>query len=206
VHSVRSWGRWAGKAAILGLLTAAPHAQAANDPLAASPMSEPVQARFDPVTRQTVVIGATPSDGCFSFSLPNEWRMSAEGLTSAVSDVQVAIGLRSAQELRGMPQPDLVSRDAAFLQRDYEEMLGRPAQSVSLTSTAGATRWSATWIDANLPTASKAMTVETLIVPLSSQWVLELSLTGIESREAYDALAQQLLARLKLRGGALCQG
>jgi hypothetical protein len=206
VHSVRSWRRWAGKAVILGLLTAASHAQAANDPLSASPMSEPVQARFDPVTRQTVVTGTTPSDGCFSFALPNEWHMSAEGLTSAHSDVQVAVGLRSAQELRSMPQPDLVSRDAAFLQRDYEEMLGRPAQSVSLTSTAGATRWSATWIDANLPTASKAMTVETLIVPLSPQWVLELSLTGVESREAYNALAQQLLARLKLRSGALCQG
>ncbi len=206
MHSVRSWGVWAGKAAVLGLLTAAPQAQAANDPLSASQLNEPVQARFDPVIRQTIVTGAIPSDGCFSFSLPDEWHMSAEGLTSALSDMQVVVGLRSAQELRGMPQPDLVSRDAAFLQRDYEEMLGRPAQSVSLTSSAGAARWSATWIDANLPTASKAMTVETLIVPLSSQWVLELSLTGIESREAYDALAQQLLARLKLRSGASCQG
>ena len=206
MHSVRSWVTGAGRALILGLLAVASQAQAANDPLAASQMDEPVQARFDPVTRQTIVTGAIPSDGCFSFALPNEWHMSAEGLTSTLSDMQVAVGLRSAQELRGMPQPDLVSRDAAFLQRDYEEMLGRPAQSVSLTSSAGATRWSATWIDANLPTASKAMTVETLIVPLSSQWVLELSLTGIESREAYDALAQQLLARLKLRSGTLCQG
>jgi hypothetical protein len=206
VRDVRSWATGTGTAFILGLLTVAPQAQAANDPLSASQMGETVQARFDPVTRQTVVTGTIPSDGCFSFSLPNEWHMSAEGLTSSLSDMQVAVGLRSSQELRGMPQPDLVSRDAAFLQRDYEEMLGRPAQSVSLTSTAGATRWSATWIDANLPTASKAMTVETLIVPLSAQWVLELSLTGIESREAYDALAQQLLARLKLRGVALCQG
>ena len=105
-----------------------------------------------------------------------------------------------------MPQPDLASRDAAFLQKDYEELLGRPAQSVSLSSTGRRARWSATWIDANLPSASQSMTVETLIVPLSGEWVLELSLTGIEFREASDALAEQLLARLKLHGGALCQG
>ena len=106
-----------------------------------------------------------------------------------------------------MPQPDLAIRDAAALQRDYEELMGQPAQSVSLSSEAGAgaIRWSATWIDANLPTASNAMTVETLIVPLSSEWVLELSLSGVRSREGYEALAWRLLARLKVEGRAACR-
>jgi hypothetical protein len=104
-----------------------------------------------------------------------------------------------------MPQPDLASRDAAFLQRDYEELLGRPAQSVSLSSDAGATRWSATWIDANLPTASHAMTIEALIVPLSNEWVLELSLSGAETQGAYNAIAQRLLANLKVQGRSTCR-
>jgi len=96
--------------------------------------------------------------------------------------------------------------DAAALQQDYEGLLGRPAQSISLSTDAGATRWSATWVDANLPMASHAMTVEALIVPLSNAWVLELSLSGVETREAYDALAARLLARLRVQGRASCQG
>jgi hypothetical protein len=88
--------------------------------------------RFDPMIRQTSVKGAVPSGLCFSFSLPDEWQPTAQGLRSTRSDVEIGIGLRSAGELRDMPQPDLASRDAAFLQKDYEELLGRPAQSVSL--------------------------------------------------------------------------
>jgi hypothetical protein len=132
--------------------------------------------------------------------------MTAQGLEAVPSDVELAVSLRSAQDLRDMPQPDLASRDAAVLQRDYEELLGRPAQSVSLSSNAGATRWSATWVDANLPTTSHAMTVETLIVLLSAEWVLELSLSGVETQEAYNALTQRLLSRLKVQGRAACQG
>jgi hypothetical protein len=169
-------------------------------------MNGPVQAWFDPSTRQTWVTGRAGADLCFSLALPDEWRLSAQGLEAVLSDVELALSLRSAQELRDMPQPDLASRDAAVLQRDYEELLGRPAQSVSLSSNAGATRWSATWVDANLPTASHAMTVETLIMPLSAEWVLELSLSGVETQEAYDALTQRLLSRLKVQGRAACQG
>jgi hypothetical protein len=194
------------QAATLVLLSAAFGAQAANGPLDRPMSSEPVQVRFDPMIRQTSVTGAVPSGLCFSFSLPEEWRATAQGLQSAHSDVEIGIGLRSAGELRDMPQPDLASRDAAFLQKDYEELLGRPAQSVSLSSHGKAARWSATWIDANLPSASQSMTVETLIVPLSGEWVLELSLSGVESQAAHDAIAQRLLTRLQVQGRAACQG
>ena len=183
-----------------------PVALAANDPLDRIGATEAIQARFDAATRQTQVSGKAAPDLCFSFALPEEWRLTEIGLKAVTSDADLSIGLRSAEEHRDMPQPDLAIRDAAALQRDYEELLGRPAQSVSLTSEPGATRWSATWIDASLPTASQAMTVETLIVPLSSEWVLELSLSGVKSREAYDALAWRLMARLKVQGRADCRG
>ncbi|HZA92303.1 MAG TPA: hypothetical protein VE420_06730 [Gemmatimonadales bacterium] len=168
--------------------------------------SEPVQVRFDPMIRQTSVTGAVPSGLCFSFSLPEEWQPTAQGLKSALSEVEIGIGLRSAGELRDMPQSDLASRDAAFLQKDYEELLGRPAQSVSLSSHGKAARWSATWIDANLPSASQSLTFETLIVPLSGEWVLELSLSGAETQMAHDMLAQRLLTRLQVQGRAACHG
>jgi hypothetical protein len=206
VRSVKSWRAGAFQAATLVLLFAASGTQAANGPLDQTVRSEPVQVRFDPLIRQTSVMGAVPSGLCFSFSLPEEWRSTARGLKSARSDVEIGIGLRSAGELRDMPQPDLASRDAAFLQKDYEELLGRPAQSVSLSSHGKAARWSATWIDANLPSASQSMTVETLIVPLSGEWVLELSLSGIETQAAHDMLAQRLLTRLQVQGRAACQG
>ena len=206
MRSVTSWGTWAGRAVALVLLSAASGAQAASGLRDQPVMSEPVQVRFDPATRQTSVMGAVPSGLCFSFSLPEEWRPTAQGVKAALSDVEIGVGLRSAGELRDMPQPDLASRDAAFLQRDYEELLGRPAQSVSLSSHGKATRWSATWIDASLPSASHAMTVETLIVPLSNDWVLELSVNGVDTQAAYDAHAQRLLTRLQVQGRASCQG
>ena len=181
-------------------------AYAVNDPLDRIDGTEAIQARFDAASHQTQVSGKVAPDLCFSFVLPEEWHLTEVGLKAVVSNADLSIGFRSAEELRDMPQSDLAIRDAAALQRDFEEMLGRPAQSVSLTSEAGATRWSATWIDASLPTASHAMTVETLIMPLSSDWVLELSLSGVESREAYDALAGRLLTRLKVQGRAACQG
>lgn len=190
----------------LVLLSAAAGAQAANGPLDQPVRSEPVQVRFDPMIRHTSVMGAVPSGLCFSFSLPEEWQSTAQGLKSAQSEVEIGISLRAAGELRDMPQPDLASRDAAFLQKDYEELLGRPAQSVSLSSHGKAARWSATWIDASLPSASQSMTVEALIVPLSGDWVLELSLSGVETQAAHDLLAARLLARLQVQGRAACRG
>jgi hypothetical protein len=105
-----------------------------------------------------------------------------------------------------MPQPDLARRGAALLQQSYEELLGRPAQSVSLiAASSGATRWSATWIDANLPSPSHAMTVEALIAPLSNGWVLELSLENIESKEAYNSLLQRTIADFKVQNRSDCR-
>jgi hypothetical protein len=107
----------------------------------------------------------------------------------------------------GRPQADLAHRDAAFLQRDYEGLLGRPAQSVSLTSPVpGATRWSATWVDASLPSSSRAMTVDALIVPLSNEWVLELSLHDVQEGEVHDALSRRILTGLRVNTGAACRG
>jgi hypothetical protein len=205
VHSVRWWEAWSGRLALLAGLVIASVAQAANDPLDSTGGNEPINAHFDSLTHQTRVSGKVAPDLCFSFTLPDEWRLTEAGLKAIVTDADLTVGLRSAQELRDMPQSDLATRDAAVLQQDYEQLLGRPAQSVSLSSDAGATRWSATWIDASLPSASHAMTVETLIVPLSSEWVLELSLSGVDTQEAYNGLAGHLLARLKVQGRPACR-
>jgi hypothetical protein len=206
VHSMTGWRAWPRGAIVLAGLAGASLAHASSDPLDATVPDQAIEARFNAAAQQTLVTGRAAPDLCFSLSLPEEWRRTEEGLKAVRSDASLALGLRSAEELSALPQPDLAGRDAAALQQDYEGLLGRPAQSISLSTDAGATRWSATWVDANLPMASHAMTVETLIVPLSNAWVLELSLSGVETREAYDALAARLLARLRVQGRASCQG
>jgi len=206
VHSMTGWRAWPRGAIVLAGLAGASLAHASSDPLDATVPNQAIEARFNAAAQQTLVTGRAAPDLCFSLSLPEEWRRTEEGLKAVRSDASLALGLRSAKELSALPQPDLAGRDAAALQQDYEDLLGRPAQSISLSTDAGATRWSATWVDANLPMASHAMTVETLIVPLSNAWVLELSLSGVETREAYDALAARLLARLRVQGRASCQG
>lgn len=173
--------------------------------------TETSHVRFDPTTRESRFTSRVTPSLCFSLSLPQEWRMTAEDgdlhLKAAAMSARLDVSLRSAHELQDLPQADLAHRDAAVLQRDYEGLLGRPAQSVSLTSPApGATRWSATWVDASLPSPSRAMTVDALIVPLSNEWVLELSLRDVEEGAVYDALTRRILAGLQVRAGAACRG
>jgi hypothetical protein len=194
--------------ATMAMILVAP-VQASAPPLDARSTHETVQARFDPAAQETRVLRHIAPSLCFSFSLPQEWELNTHdgkaSLKAVAYDAELDVSLRSAHELQGLPQSDLVRRDAAFLQQDYEGILGRPAQSVSLASSAqGATRWSATWIDANLPADASAMTIETFIVPLSNEWVLELSFTDIETREIYNALAQKVLSGLQVRGSAAC--
>lgn len=199
-----------GAVALTAILSGVPDAEATRaltDGSAAVPAE--IQVRFDPKSGQTRVAGSVASNQCFAFALPQEWRSTTGGLDtrlrSAVSDAELQVSLRSTHELRGLPQPDLTSRDAALLQQDYETLLGRPAQSVSLASLSpGASRWSATWIDANLP--GGPMTVEAFIVPLSEDWVLELSLSGLGAEADYNLLSRSLLTGLRVHQGMPCTG
>src|SRR5690349_15526422 len=77
--------------------------------------------RFDPTTRETRLTSRVTPGLCFSVSLPQEWRMTAEDgdlhLTAAALPARLEVSLRSAHELQDLPQADLAHRDAAFLQR-----------------------------------------------------------------------------------------
>ena len=194
-----------------GAMVLAAPVQASTGSLGPEARSIQPLVRFDPAARETRVTGHVVPGLCFSFRLPQEWRLDADGsetrLKAAASEAGIDVNLRSAGALQHLPQRDLASRDAAFLQRDYEDLLGRPAQSVSLASShAGAVRWSATWIDANLPTPSRAMTVEAFIIPLSKEWVLELSPENTGTPEAHNALVRRLLTGLTVQSGADCRG
>ncbi|WP_445502188.1 hypothetical protein [Microvirga sp. G4-2] len=193
---------------VAAILCGIPGAQAAKIPLqGASGFGEFMRMQFDQQLRQTRVAGHVASHLCFSFALQQEWRSTTGGmetrLKSVLSNAELKVSLRPAHELRGLQQADLASRDAAFLQQDYESLLGRPAQSVSLVSLSPeTTRWSATWVDAHLP--SGPLTVEAFIVPLSEEWVLELSFSNVAEKEEYDSLVRSLLSGLKVHHGHIC--
>jgi hypothetical protein len=199
-----------GPILILASLLAAPAAMASTLPPEASGQGGAIKVRFDPAVQETVIASRVTPRLCFALSLPQEWRQNTgsgeTSVTAVSSTAELDVNLRSARELQDQPQGDLAHRDAMFLQQDYEGLLGRPAQSVSLTSPApGATRWSATWIDRNLPADSHAVTIEALIVPLSPEWVLELSLSGIDAPQAHETLVARVLSSLKVQLGAACR-
>jgi hypothetical protein len=199
-----------GPILILAGLLAAPAAMASTLPAESAGHDGALQVRFNPAVQETIVASRVTPRLCFALSLPEEWRQNTgsgeTSVTAVSSTAELDVNLRSARELQDQPQPDLAHRDATFLQQDYEALLGRPAQSVSLTSPApGATRWSATWIDRNLPSDSHVVTIEALIVPLSNEWVLELSLSGIDTPQAHEALVARVLSGLKVNAGAACR-
>lgn len=185
-----------------------PKAHAARVPLQSpSGFGAAAGVHFDSQSHQTRITGRVPSEACYSLVLPQEWRSAGAGdelrLEAAQSDAELKIELRSSHDLQGLPQADLVSRDAALLQQDYEGLLGRPAQSVSLTALSSeAARWSATWADPYLPNGP--MTIEAFIVPLSEEWVLELSFTDVSTKEEHDSLARSLLGNMKVQRGPGC--
>jgi hypothetical protein len=108
------------------------------------------------------------------------------------------------RDLMELPQGDPITRDAAFLQRDHEGVFGRPAHASSLESVPGATRWTATWIDGNLPSSTHMLTLETYIVRASPDWMLEISISDIDDRDTYDTLVQRVLGNLQTADPARC--
>lgn len=173
---------------------------------------EPHQApsvRFEPEADRTHISSRVDGNLCLMLTLPQKWRLASgsdAGIILAAADgAELEAILRPARDVREMPQPDLASRDAALLQRDNEDMFGRPAQAATLSAlSSGAKRWTATWIDASFPAASREVTLDTVIIPLSEDWLLELSLSQVDTPAAYEALVGKILAGLKLGAARTC--
>ncbi|KAB0267506.1 hypothetical protein [Microvirga brassicacearum] len=166
--------------------------------------------RYLPSLGETQVAARIDQALCLAFSLPQEWRRVPAGngaalhLAAATGDGAIEIAFRSMRDLMELPQADPITRDAAFLQRDHEGVFGRPAQASSLESVPGATRWTATWIDGNLPSSTHMLTLETYIVRASPDWMLEISISDIDDRDTYDTLVQRVLANLQTADPARC--
>jgi hypothetical protein len=164
---------------------------------------------FDPLTRETQIKERVSANLCVFFRLDEEWTLSRDTdatlLQAAGGDADLEIRLRSASELQEFPQTDLAGREAAALQRTYEGMIGKPAQAISHqpTGLSGVSRWSATWVDANLAGGNHALEVETFIVDLKSA-ALELTLTEPRTNTAYANQIRRILSSLRIGKGTEC--
>ena len=211
---------WVGLllAPVLGLSLLAGAAQAGVSteraararPASATPQ---VSAIVNPATQETRVF-AEAGGTCVSLALPQAWALESDAgapgavRLSAADGPVLDLNVRSA---RGLPPvPTLASRDgllptdaqdlprrAAFaLQREQEGLMGRPAQSVTLTPLApGSFRWTATWLDPNLP---GGLTLDTVLLTLSPEWVLEVTLTDAEDPDVHEAVMGEVLGRVKV--------
>lgn len=177
-----------------------------------------VAAVFDPASRETRITGRVEGL-CVALVLPHAWTLDPDAANpdAALSaHLQAADGpaldltLRSARTLPPVPilasrqgpiaAPDdaLARRAATALEREHEHFLGRAAQSVSLTALgAGALRWTATWIDPQLA-ASGGLTVDAALLPLSAEWVLEVTLSGTDDPALHDAVLSEVLERVRV--------
>jgi hypothetical protein len=165
------------------------------------------EAQFDPLAGETQVQERVSANRCVSFRLGREWNLSRSAdatlLQAAGSEEDLEIRIRSRAELERFPQGDMAGREAAALQHTYETLVGKPAQAIHYDPTGlpSVSRWSATWIDANIAGARHSMTIETFVVDLEED-ALELTLTG--SGEAYNGQVAHLLASLRVTSGAEC--
>jgi hypothetical protein len=210
---------------VVSVLAAAPGSAAAGVSSSGAVKERPgprVAALFDPASRETRVT-ARVEGLCVALDLPLAWTLDPDAAApeAALSaHLQDADGLALDLVLRPVrtlpPGPGVASRNGALpagdalarraagaIQSDYEGFLGRPAQSVTFKPLgSGSLRWTATWLDSQLPSGSGALTVDAAILPLSSDWVLELSLSGTENPPLHEAVLGAVVGRV--RSGRHC--
>jgi hypothetical protein len=166
---------------------------------------------FEPAYDETTVTARLGQNRCFVVRLPGKWGLveGADGvsLREAASEGQVDLALHEAASFASAPGSNLLASYAAHLQRDYEELLGRPAIAATLESTelSGAYRWRATWADNNFENAARALNLERFIIQPWSNAVIEFSVSGIDPGEELDHIARSALSTLELREKSNCR-
>ena len=166
---------------------------------------------FEPAYDETTVTARLGQNRCFVVRLPGKWGLAEGGdgvsIREAASEGQVDLALHEAASFASTPGSNLLASYAAHLQRDYEELLGRPAIAATLESTelSGAYRWRATWADNNFENAARALSLERFIIQPWSNSVIEFSVSGIEPGEELDHIARSALSTLELREKSNCR-
>jgi hypothetical protein len=162
---------------------------------------------FEPAYGETTVRARLADRSCFFMRLPGRWQLIASGegvsLREPRSEAEVDIALHEASAFTSTSGGDLAASYAAHVQRDYEELLGRPVTATALerVDAPGVYRWRATWSDSNFENAPPALNLERFIIQAGPDAVVEVSFNGFEAREAIGTA----LATVELRENSDCQ-
>ena len=175
--------------------------------------SDAAVAVFEPAYGATFVTARLRESSCLFVRLPGKWELAAGvdgiSLREMASERQVDVALYDAAEFAGTPGSNLAASYAAHLQRDYEELLGRPVTATALESVdgAGAYRWRATWSDKNFDNAARALSLERFIVQRRPDAVIEVSFSGPKpgDRDRQDKVLRSAVATLELRDRPDCR-
>lgn len=162
---------------------------------------------FEPTYGETTVRARLADRSCFFMRLPGKWELIASGegvsLRELRSEAEVDVALHQATAFSSTSGVDLAASYAAHLQRDYEELLGRPVTTTALErfDAPGVYRWRATWSDSNFDNAARALSLERFIIQARPDAVIEVSFNGFVAGDAIGTA----LATVELRGKTDCQ-
>jgi len=138
-----------------------------------------------PVTAVHLTLG---SDRCVSLRLPGSWTVehSEPNRINAVdAENGAAVEIIAHTDADFAPGPGtLIQRAASDLQRQFEGLLGKPAQVTTLERgpIPSAMRWTATWNDTNFAQDERALSLERFIVEPVPNRIVEISVSQAGDR------------------------
>jgi hypothetical protein len=119
---------------------------------------------------------------CVSVTVPGSWtRGYGDGvLMSGDGERQLSLALRRGHHVSDVATVPLV--------QDVQAALGKPPQTIRHLALDRGDRWTATWIDSNLPGAGM-LSVDTFAFQISREWLLEVAVDGVASEGEREGIA-----------------
>jgi hypothetical protein len=149
----------------------------------------------------TMIRSAVGGDLCISVRLMGQWTVERDGQRLHAIHVEDGADIQMIvlTDTDLAPSPEtLTQRAASSLQDEYERLLGKPAQVVTLerVPTSPATRWTATWVDSNFPNEDRDLSLEVFIFEPLPNRVVEMTVSGGSERR--DTIVQGALETLTI--------
>jgi hypothetical protein len=173
----------------------------------AAPLGGKFQRRDETDQNTTLIRSAVGGDLCISVRLMGQWTVEHDGEWLRAIDVEdeaeLQIIVLNDADLAPGPET-LTERASASLQDEYERLLGKPAQVVTLerVPASSATRWTATWVDSNFASEDRELSLEAFIFEPVANRVVEMTVSGGSERRG--TIVQRALETFTIEPAQAC--